>query len=530
MNKSLDQIVFYAFILFFSGVLAIGGASLFLVRTMLQKTYAIAEESHNVDFINLLHNKTFSLLLNIHHLMVRAEVSKVTAANELIGEINADIDKYLLHEAESPHPESSGETVMLKRLRQKMLDLRETANGLLDASNRRAPGENPFQDRMIDRHADEIEALVREVNRLHFEIIGRKVEKSRRYMSAVFNLYVVFSLTGLILLYSGYRLHSRHVVTPLKQLAAAAGRIAEGYLNVQVASDSRTEIGQLFRAFNTMVAWLQAHEAELVALNRDLERKVRERTQSLETTHAELLRFEKMAMLGQIATSVNHEVRTPLNTLYMNVQLIKRDLEGRNAEVSIERRAQQRSIFNRIAMVEGEVQRVSDMLEEFVRYARLAPPRLADLDLNRVVGYVAEMLRDRAEQSRVRLELSMSEMPVMARADENKLIQVLVNLCTNAFHAMPEGGSLRLTTADRGERVEIVVADTGVGIPEADLDNIFLPFFTSKASGLGFGLSIVRRVVEDHGGEITCKSRVGEGTEFTIRLPGLHALTNGAGE
>lgn len=386
----------------------------------------------------------------------------------------------------------------------------------------RAPGENPFQDYMLDRHADEIESLARQINRLHFEIIGRKMEKARHNMALVFDLYVAFSLTGLALLFIGYRLHARHVVAPLKQLAAAAGQIAEGNLNVRVASDSQTEIGQLFRAFDTMVKWLQTHEADLVALNRKLERKVRERTQSLDATHAELLRFEKMAMLGQIATSVNHEVRTPLNTLYMNVQLIKRDLEGRNAEISIERRAWQRSIFNRIAMVEGEVQRVSDMLEEFVRYARLAPPELAALDLNRVVGYVAEMLRERAEESRVRIELSLSATPVMTRADENKLIQVLVNLCTNAFHAMPDGGSLRLATEQRDEYVRVVVADSGVGIPEADLDKIFLPFFTSKPSGLGFGLSIVHRIVEDHAGQISCQSRIGEGTVFTICLPGLH--------
>jgi two-component system NtrC family sensor kinase len=115
-------------------------------------------------------------------------------------------------------------------------------------------------------------------------------------------------------------------------------------------------------------------------------------------------------------------------------------------------------------------------------------------------------------------------------ADENKLVQALVNLCINAFHAMPEGGTLKLATRHQGNRVEIDVADTGVGIPEEDISKIFLPFFTKKESGMGFGLSIVQRIVEGHDGQIRCQSRVGEGTVFTVQLPVEQSRKTGAGD
>lgn len=313
---------------------------------------------------------------------------------------------------------------------------------------------------------------------------------------------------------NGYRLHSRHVVQPIKQLSDFTSKISEGELGDRVSIDSQTEIGRLFDALNSMLDRLQTHENFLADFNQHLEHKVEERTLELKESQTELLRFEKMAMLGQIAASVNHEIRTPLNALYMNVQLVQKAINN-----CVNDYCGKREIANRIAIIHQEVNRISDMLEEFVRYARLSPPQLEEVDLNKVVKYVADMLGERAEQSRVSLALSLAEQLPTVLADENKLVQALINLCINAIHAMPDGGTLKLSTRDVGDKVEISVADTGVGIPEGDIDKIFLPFFTKKESGLGFGLSIVQRIIEDHDGQITCRSRIGEGTVFDGRLP-----------
>lgn len=531
LRGSLNALVFAAFMLVFAGVLAIGGASVFLVHNMMDKTLAIAEESRNVDFINHLHNKVYALLLAIHHMMVHADSKYSRQASQLIVEIDSGIRDYIRHEIDSPYPEGREEIRLMRRLQDILVSLKALATADSRAPNvakRHEAGGEASWDRLLDQHACDIEFLIRDINHLHFDIIARKVEKTRRSMSLLFNLLAGCSLAGLALLYMGYRLHSRHVVKPLKGLATAAGQVASGNLGIRVASGSRTEIGQLHAAFNTMVERLQAHEEELLALNRSLEHKVRERTDALETAHADLMRYEKMALLGQIATSVNHEVRTPLNTLSMNMQLIKRLFEDSRAGIAHERRTRQDELLSRIDLVDREVQRVSDMLEEFVRYARLTPPELKEADLNQVLAYVAEIVAEQAKQTGVSLRFSPAEPTPLARVDVNKLTQVLVNLCTNALHAMPSGGELGLTVNSLADQVEVTVADTGMGIPAADMDKIFRPFFTSKDAGLGFGLAIAQRIVEDHGGRISCQSQVGQGTVFTIRLPRLtHASAPG---
>lgn len=524
MRKSLDNIVFIAFILVFAGVLAIGGASLFMVYQMMDKTHAIEEESRNVDFINLLHNKTYSLLLAFHHSVVRSDDKYSQLATQIANEINGDINSYLEHEEKSPYPEGKEETRLLIRLREKLQVLLSSAVEMkkMHDAGQDAPESLTHLDEMLDRHAYDIQLLVREINRLHFDIIDRKVEKNRHFKSVILTLYLLFSVIGLSLVYLGYRLNSRHIVEPLKKLADATGRIKRGDLSIRVSTQSHTEIGVLYNTFNNMMDRLQSHEEFLVGFNRHLEEKVQARTVELEQTHlslqsaqAELLRIEKMAMLGQIATSVNHEIRTPLNALYMNLQMLEKSFEKCYGFCS----HAQEDVITRIALINHEVLRITDILDEFVRYARFAPPQLLDIDLNKVVRYVAEMLDERSVQSGVTLKLSLTEPLPVIPADENKLVQALLNLCINAIHAMPEGGTLSLSTMQRDNNVEISVSDTGTGIAEDDLDKIFLPFFTKKESGLGFGLAIVQRIVEDHGGKITCQSRVSEGTSFVIQLP-----------
>jgi len=518
LKKSLDTIVFTSFILVFSGVLAIGGASLLMVQRMMDKTNSIAEESRDVDFINHLHNKAYSLITAIHLRMIHGEDKNPVRTFQLSNEIDHDIDEYLKAEKDSPYPESKEEIRLLTSLRDNLQSLR-----LASQNTQRPQGLDPMayilMDKMMDQYIQDVAAEARQINRIHFGIITSKVEKNRQSMSLVIYLYLLFSLTGLVLVYLGYRLHSHYVVKPILALAASTQRLAHGDMDIRVKSDSKTEIGQLYQAFNSMAERLQSHQEDLVTFNRELERKVQARTQELEAANGKLLRLEKMAMLGQIATSVNHEIRTPLNTLSMNLQLIKKALGGCGESHTTTCRARQGNLLDRMALIDSEVLRVSGMLEEFVSYARLKPPEPTELELNKVLGYVAEMLTEKAEQAHVALRLSLIEPSPPLWADKNKLIQVLVNLCVNAIQAMPDGGTLTVATTQREDWVEITVADTGTGITEEDLSKIFLPFFTKKPSGLGFGLAIVQRIIEDHGGKITCQSRIGEGTLFTVQLP-----------
>lgn len=524
-RNSLDNIVSVSFVLVFSGVLAIGGTSLYLVHRMLDKTYAIERESHNVDFINHLHNKTYSLVLVTHHLAIQPDTKFTLLATEISSDIEADITQYIEHEETSPYPESKEEIRLLLELQEKLQGLRNNVVAIDRLSDRgsHTSGVLTQIDEHLDSHIYDITVLIRAINRLHFDIISRKVEKARQSKTIILGLYLLFSTLGLGLVYVGYRLHSRHIVQPIKQLAAFTSKISEGELSDRVDTDSKTEIGQLYLALNLMLDRLQTHENFLAEFNQHLEHKVEERTKELTESQTQLLHFEKMAMLGQIAASVNHEIRTPLNVLYMNLQLVKKTFDNCAGDFS-----GRQDVADRIAIIDQEVHRISDMLEEFVRYARFAPPQLEETDLNKVVRYVVEMLTDRAKQSSVTMTLSLAESLPVVMADESKLIQALVNLCINALHAMPQGGMLKLSTSMQNGKVEISVTDTGVGIPEEDIDKVFLPFFTKKDCGLGFGLSIVQRIVEDHEGQVTCQSQLGGGTVFTLQLPLDQPIKTGA--
>ena len=523
-GKSLDKIVLASFVLVFSGVLAIGGGSLALVHNMMEKTYAIERESHNVDFINQLHNKIYGLMVLIHHLILDTDNKYIESAAEISNEIDDDISRYLRHEEESSYPEGREEIRLLQELQNALQSLRGSVAAIEQTPKRgySSPERIARVDDIVDNKIYEISLLVQKINRLHFDIITRKVGKSHQSKTIILSVYLFFSVLGMMLVYLGYRLHSRHIVQPIKKLADFTGNISNNELGERIATDSQNEVGQLYRAINGMLDRLQTHENFLAEFNQHLEQKVEERTHELAESQSQVLRFEKMAMLGEIAASVNHEIRTPLNALYMNVQLVKKALDSCTGEC-----AGRQDIADRIAIIDQEVHRISDMMDEFVLYARLAPPRLADVDLNKVVNYVAEILSERAEQSHVKLVLSLADPLSNVLADENKLVQALVNLCINAIHAMPDGGTLKLATRDQGNRVEITVADTGVGIPQEDIDKIFLPFFTRKESGMGFGLSIVQRIVEDHEGQITCQSEVGEGTVFAVQLPLDHSTRYG---
>ena len=170
--------------------------------------------------------------------------------------------------------------------------------------------------------------------------------------------------------------------------------------------------------------------------------------------------------------------------------------------------------------IDKEIIRISEILEEFVQYARFAPPKVEDEDINQIIGELVVMIEENAKEAGVELKLDLIKGALPALLDSKKIIQALLNLCVNAIHAMPDGGSLAISSARSEDGNSIIrITDSGTGIDEEDLEKIFEPFFTKKEKGMGFGLPIVRRIIEDHHGTITCRSEAGTFTEFEITLP-----------
>ena len=218
---------------------------------------------------------------------------------------------------------------------------------------------------------------------------------------------------------------------------------------------------------------------------------------------------QRLAAVGEMAAGIAHEIRNPLASMSGSIQILREDLPLTD---------DQRKLMD---IVLRESERLNQTIRAFLAYAR--PTRVAtkELDLGSVIADSSSLLRHSAEFGKShRLEVTTPDHPVCIEADENQIRQVIWNLATNALHAMPDGGCLRLAAATEADGGALVtVSDEGIGIPETDREGLFQPFRGRFGTGTGLGLAIVHRIVSDCGGEVTVRSAEGVGTTVQVRLP-----------
>jgi two-component system, NtrC family, sensor kinase len=271
---------------------------------------------------------------------------------------------------------------------------------------------------------------------------------------------------------------------PLEELRVRARRIAGGDYSQRIGLHSRDEIGDLAREFDGM-AW------------------------ALEEREQRLIRSERLATVGRVASQITHEIRNPLASIGLNAELLGDELgpdqgEGRRL----------------LTAISGEVDRLSDITDTYLRYVRLPRPKLQREDLAEVVTAAMEFARAELAHAGVSLQLTVPAGLPPVMADENQLRQALLNLVRNAREAMPRGGTVAVEltgTAEGG--VAIRVSDTGSGIPSEHQERIFEPFFSTKAEGTGLGLALVHQIIIEHGGRIEVRAADGAGTVFELTFP-----------
>ena len=216
--------------------------------------------------------------------------------------------------------------------------------------------------------------------------------------------------------------------------------------------------------------------------------------------------------LATLAGGLAHEIRNPLSTIGMNLELLAEELESDDSQRA-------RRMLRRIGNLQGECRNLEDILNAFLQFARAGELHLSDGNLNTIVSDYVDFLEPQANSMEVELRLHLdSDLPVVM-LDKSLMRQALVNLCRNAIEAMPEGGSIDLLTRTRGDDVVLEIIDTGKGMDEKTRGQMFQAFFSTRSGGSGLGLPTVRRIVEAHHGRISCESEVGKGTRFTITLP-----------
>jgi signal transduction histidine kinase len=290
---------------------------------------------------------------------------------------------------------------------------------------------------------------------------------------------------------------SRRFTRPITDLARAARRVAAGDLDFQVPVARRDEVGELSETFNEMLAGLRS--------KRELEEQ--------------LQRAERSAVVGRLASGIAHEIRNPLNFINLSID----HLREKFAPAGEAPRAEHARI---LGTIKDELGRLNRLVNDFLSYGRPARLKLLELDARTLIAEVMELVSAQAEEQGVSLRVQTLEGDEghdrhghLLRADAKQLKTCFSNLVINAIQAMPGGGELEITLRSEGPHLEISFADTGSGIAPEDITQIFEPYYSTKETGIGLGLPLTKKIIEDHGGQIAVASEPGMGATFIVTLP-----------
>lgn len=246
--------------------------------------------------------------------------------------------------------------------------------------------------------------------------------------------------------------------------------------------------------------------AEIEAWNRELENRVLEKTEALQKAQAEIVQAEKLATLGYLSAGMAHEIRNPLNSITLFVQLIKSGLDDPEKTEYIDK-------------ILKEIDRIDGILRKLLDASKRPRFEIREVRIDRVVDTTLEIFKPQIELHKIKVVRDFRRIPPSIQADASEVEQIFTNLFLNAIHEMPSEGTLTVQLDHNDREIVIRVADTGKGIPKEHLPNIFDPFFTTKSSGTGMGLSVVLRIVKTYHGKIEVEKSDESGTTFRILLP-----------
>ncbi|MEK7384700.1 MAG: ATP-binding protein [Elusimicrobiota bacterium] len=288
----------------------------------------------------------------------------------------------------------------------------------------------------------------------------------------------------------------RVIDEPLGRIVEAMDRVAHGALHARVEAPPSGELRSIARGFNAMVRRLERDRREITDLHR-----------------RQVAHMERLAALGELSAHLAHEVRNPLTGISSTMQILQAEApEG----------TPRREVLGKVL---GQLNRMEQTMGNFLRFARMPEAVVRPFHLHEPLGRVLDLLESRLRAQKIKLERDIPRDLPSLRGDPGQIEQVFLNLCLNAVHAMPTGGTLTVAVrAETAGTVLVEVSDTGRGISSTNLEHVFRPFFTTKENGSGLGLPLSRQIVMAHHGEIWIESVPGRGTSIFVRLPAAESL------
>ena len=346
--------------------------------------------------------------------------------------------------------------------------------------------------------------------KISLKSVDEETHKTKKNMVLFSSIMILVTA----LLFAGFILRLVHV--PIRKLAKGTREVANLNLSYTIDFVSKDEMGELARSFNQMTKQLKAANEANQEWSSTLEKKVRQKSEELKKAQAHLLLVEKIASLGKLSAVVAHEINNPLSGILTYAKLCLKIIQN---PVSLSPE-QNNSVVQFLSVIRDEAIRCGDIVKNLLIFAKKDYGKWTEESLNKIIHNSLQLVRHKIQIKELELLQELAEGNDIIYCDASGIQHVLVALFINAIDAMSKGGKLKVKTfvLNSAQEVQIVVSDTGSGIPQEILPHIFEPFVSTKES-TGLGLSVVYGIIQQHQGEIEVESEPNQGTTFVITLP-----------
>ncbi len=363
-------------------------------------------------------------------------------------------------------------------------------------------------DKYISEYQPILNSVGVPIGVLHVGVLEKAYVSIRN--KVILTFVAVASIGFFLIIFISFLITSS-ITRPLSEMVNVTNAVAAGNLNHVIKIRSKDEIGQLAYSFNRMISSLRKMKRELENWGNTLEQKVKQRTEELAAMQRTLMQSQRLASLGKLAAGIAHEINNPLGGILVLSSLVIEDLPEDDPH------------RENLQEVIKQTMRCRDIVKGLLQFSRQEQGKTEYVNINEVVSNTFSLIEKQALFHNIKVNKDFQKDLPSILGDNSQLQQVFMNVILNAVQAIGDVGELTIKTYHdkKDDMVVVDVTDTGCGIPEELIDRIFDPFFTTKevGEGTGLGLAIAYGIVTRHNGRMSVKSKVGEGSTFTIKIP-----------